>query len=146
MIENQLTMKNKTTTPSSYQKNHREAFLYFMSIMDVEMVHLILDNEKKYQHGGDKDYMAGLLKEAFREFKSMNDEYLIVQKGRCINKTCNFGCTGYSFIGNYSNAHLDLIAKGSKTNVEEVFECLSFRPNKGKKSDGPVVSIFGPPF
>ena len=123
--------------------NHREAFVHFMSVMDVEMVHDILKDSNKFQHGGNKAELAELLTDAFREFREKGDKYLKVEPGKCTNKNCNLHCPGYAFIGNVSGAHLDLIAKGSDTFVDEVFECLQLKLDNGEKPGGDRISIFG---
>jgi len=123
--------------------NQLEKFLHFMSVMDLEMVQVVLDEGNEYRSNADKEELEVTLKKAFAEFRKMGDEYLRVEPGKCINKRCRFGSGGYSFVGNKSDAHLDLITKGSSTHVEEVFLCRSFRFRRGRKPKGEALIVYG---
>ena len=120
-----------------------EKFLHFMSVMDLEMVQVVLDEGNEYRSNADKEELEVTLKKAFAEFRKMGDEYLRVEPGKCINKRCRFGSGGYSFVGNKSDAHLDLITKGSANHVEEVFLCRSFRFRRGRKPKGEALIVYG---
>ena len=120
-----------------------EKFLHFMSVMDLEMVQVVLDEGNEYRSNADKEELGVSLKKAFAEFRKKGDEYLKVEPGKCINKRCRFGSGGYSFVGNKSDAHLDLITKGSSTHVEEVFLCRSFRFRRGRKPKGEGLIVYG---
>lgn len=120
-----------------------DKFLHFMSVMDLEMVQVVLDEGNEYRSNADKEELEVTLKKAFAEFRKMGDEYLRVEPGKCINKRCRFGSEGYSFVGNKSDAHLDLITKGSSTHVEEVFLCRSFRFRRGRKPKGEALIVYG---
>ncbi len=123
--------------------NQLEKFLHFMSVMDLEMVQVVLDEGNEYRSNADKEELEVTLKKAFAEFRKKGDEYLRVEPGKCINKRCRFGSGGYSFVGNKSDAHLDLITKGSSTHVEEVFLCRSFRFRRGRKPKGEALIVYG---
>ena len=120
-----------------------EKFLHFMSVMDLEMVQVVLDEGNEYRSKVDKEELGVSLKKAFAEFRKKGDEYLKVEPGKCINKRCRFGSGGYSFVGNKSDAHLDLITKGSANHVEEVFLCRSFRFRRGRKPKGEALIVYG---
>ena len=97
-----LLLINSSMNPTS-------SILKYMSEMDIEMLSLILDENKTYQDAT-KDVFLNKLKGAFETFKNEKDQKLNYYPGVCNSSECtNTGCKGYTFVGDTSGASLDLI-------------------------------------
>lgn len=107
-------------------RNQREAFLYYMSKMDADMINLILDDNKTYQDAK-KEVFIEKLSEALSTFIAKGDTELNVVKGECQNDKCHKGCAGYAFIGNCSDYHLDLIIEGAQNEILDMYYCSDFK-------------------
>ena len=102
------------------------AVLYFIENLDVEMVDTILDNDRNYQDLS-KPIFIHKLGAALDSFMEMGDTFLSRRAGQCQHKECNYLCRGYSFTGNQSNHHMDLIVETNKEGkVLDLYECSHF--------------------
>jgi hypothetical protein len=108
-------------------RNQRQAFLYYMSKLDIEMIELILDDHKTYQDVS-KTIFIERLQNVLDNFISNGDTHLKLLNGECNN--CYKSCKGYSFIGNTSANHLDLIIVGSSTEIFDIYDCTDFSLNE----------------
>ncbi len=52
--------------------------------------------------------------------------FLNCYRGFCNTKTCNYKCTGFSFIGNHLNNYMDLIIEIKEGVVQYIYQCLEF--------------------
>ncbi len=121
-------------------RNQREAFLYYMSKMDSEMLNLILEDNRTYQEAK-KEVFIDKINEALSLFSKKGDTELLVLKGECGNDACHKGCPGYAFIGNCSGAHLDLIIEGSSTQILDICHCCDFNADKEDLNETESISI-----
>jgi hypothetical protein len=135
----QLSLYNDDDTRHS-PKNQREAFLYYMSKLDAEMVGLVLDDEKTYQEAK-KEVFVEKLSNVFLKFSKEGDTELKVWRGECSCAECNKGCSGYAFIGNCSGAHLDLIVEGNSTHIFDIFYCSAFKTEIPEVNTGMYFSM-----
>ena len=112
-------MKNKTQF---------EAVVHFIQQMDIEMLKDILDDKLTYQHT-EKYLFINMLDTAFNTIKKSGNTFLITHKGRCTNSGCPNNAKGYSFRGELTGAHIDLIIVESGGLVKNIYECGSLRCN-----------------
>ena len=111
---------------TSQLKTQEDAVLYFLQRLDVDMVNTLLDDGRNYQDM-EKDIFIRKLGYAFDEFLDCGDTFLNCLSGKCDAVMCNFKCSGYSFTGNNSGKHLDLIVeKSTEGNVLDMYECRFF--------------------
>ena len=104
----------------------KECIISSFEKMDLEMLELLLDDSNTYQDAT-KDVFLNKLTESFNEFRESNDTALIAVKGICTSNDCsNIGCAGYSFIGNNSKKHLDLIFNEVENDFTDIYNCSQF--------------------
>lgn len=135
----QLTLFSKDSTHHS-PRNQREAFLYYMSKMDSDMLFLILEDNRTYQDAK-KEVFIEKINEALSVFSKNGDTELLVIKGECGNESCHKGCPGYTFIGNCSGTHLDLIMEGNSTQILDICHCSDFDTGAIDLEDAESISI-----
>jgi hypothetical protein len=99
--------------PKKKLTTQEDAVVYFIEQLDIDMVNTLLDNNRTYQDFS-KDVFIQKLDEAFDVFLKSGDTCLTRSPGQCHHRDCNLACRGYSFTGNSSKKHLDLIIE--KTN------------------------------
>lgn len=136
----QLPLFNQNETHHS-PKNVREAVLYYLSKLDIEMLELVLDDKRTYQEAT-KEVFVDKLKKAVSVFIQNGDSELKVVKGECQSDKCNKGCLGYAFIGNCSNYHLDLIVEGASNEILDVYYCSDFNAYSEKLDINKKISIY----
>lgn len=121
-INQNVNMAVQSVKPINCQA---EAALHFLEQMDTEMIDDILHDDRTYQ-----DFPKGLfirkLGNAFEAFRKAGDKYLSHSYGRCSELGCNAGCEGFSFVGNKSGHHMDLIIEVKEGEVLDIYECLKF--------------------
>ena len=104
-----------------------EAVIYYIQEMDVDMIDLILDKDKTYQHMPKSDFIEKLTN-AIENFKQHKNDKLIGYAGFCDTEKCVHHCkNGYSFIGNRSKHRMDIILEVTNGNVQDLCECADFR-------------------
>lgn len=107
-------------------KNEREAVLYYLSKMDMEMLELVLSDNRTYQDAT-KNVFLEKLSHSLSEFTAKGDSELKVLKGECSNDNCHKGCAGYAFVGNCSGFHLDFIVEGANNEILDMYYCSEFK-------------------
>jgi hypothetical protein len=124
-----------------------DAVLYFLQCIDINMVALILDDNRTYQNF-EKPLFIKKLDIALDEFIVAGDTYLNSYRGACNSESCSFKCKGYSFVGNNSNHYFDLIFDVQDGVVNDIFECINFKCNIHgiKKSSLIEIEKSNPPF
>ena len=104
-------------------KNKKQLIIESFQNMNLNMLEVLLDDNRTYQ-GASKEVFLKKISDAFHEFKSDGDTFLEAFNGVCTSNLCpNKGCKGYSFIGNMTNNHIDLIFEEED---EEIIEIDSF--------------------
>ena len=93
------------------------------------MLELLLDDNKTYQEAT-KEIFLEKLKCAFEEFRSNGDTYLSPVKGNCDSNSCNFGCSGFGFLGNNSNKRLPLIFEENESDYIDIYFCSIFKTSE----------------
>jgi len=103
-----------------------DAVVHFIHKMDIEMLNDILDDKLTYQDM-EKHRFLDMLEIAFDAIKRAGNEFLIPHKGMCNRSDCNYKFKGYSFRGDNTGAHIDLIIEQTDGIVEDIYECDEFR-------------------
>ncbi len=97
--------------------------------MDWDMLAVLLDNNKTYQNAT-KEVFLEKINVAFSELKENGDTFLLSHKGFCnFNECPNKCCKGYSFVGNKSKKHIDLIFDELENNIKDIYHCSDFKTN-----------------
>ncbi len=110
-------------TQSKYNfKNQSEAVIHFLQRLDIEMVDAVLEDNRTYQDF-EKPVFIHKLTIALDEFVETGDSFLNVTRGEA---DCNHKCKRYSFIGNNSGNHLDMIMDVKDGVVQDMYECSFF--------------------
>ena len=102
-----------------------DAVLYFLQRLDIEMLDMILEDNRTYQNF-DKPLFIEKLGNAFDKFIEKGNTYLNRHEGFCNAESCNFKCKGFSFIGNESGHCFDLIIDSKDGVVHDIYECIRF--------------------
>ncbi len=118
-------METQFEKHNSY-KTQADAVVQFIQRMDAEMVCDILDGSCTYQ-GFEKSVFIHKLDNVFNELIEAGDTFLNCYSGFCKSETCNYRCTGFSFIGNKSKNYLDLIIDVKEGIVYDIYECSDFK-------------------
>ena len=117
------TTTNKITSPLISQE---DAVIHFIQKLDIDMINTLLDEGRTYQDM-EKHNFIRKLGYAFDEFIDSGDATMNCTTGKCDAVKCNFQCRGYSFTGNKSGKHLDLIIeKDNQGKVLDIYECRFF--------------------
>ena len=94
--------------------------------MDLSMLDVLLDENKTYQDAR-KEVFLKKIEEIFSKLKAKGDTRLESFKGFCNSNECsNKGCKGYSFVGNKSKSHIDLIFEETGADVNDIYDCFGF--------------------
>jgi hypothetical protein len=110
-------------------KNKKQLILESFQAMNLSMLDVLLDESNTYQDVV-KDVFIEKLDKVFTNFKDNGDTHLLAFKGVCVSKECgNTGCFGYSFIGNNSKQHIDLIFDEASDDVKDIFQCRALDRN-----------------
>lgn len=97
--------------------------------MDWNMLDILLDDNKTYQDAA-KEVFLEKLNAAFSKLKKYGDTFLLSYEGFCNSEECsNKGCKGYSFVGNKSKKHIDLIFEELDDDINDIYHCNSFETN-----------------
>lgn len=109
-----------------------EAIIHYFQEMDIEMIDLILDDNKTYDDEP-KSVFINKLEKKFDCFRQEGDTSLIAFAGFCDSNYCSGSCkNGYAFIGLKSGYILALIIEASNGNVLDIFECYNFKTFEDK--------------
>lgn len=128
-------MKTALSTPPTLH-NHLEAVAYFISQMDIEMVDLLLDDNRTYQDIP-KERFIEKLRTAFSKFQEEGDTILIAVPGKCKGSYCsNTGKSGVAFYGNKTKNYLRLVFEiDKKKHVSDIYECFGFKTKRKLQFD-----------
>jgi hypothetical protein len=120
--------------------NKKESIIHYFEKMDIGMLEILLDDSKTYQNAH-KNIFLEKLEMAFTEFRNSQDTFLNSSKGKCCNKACpNMGCKGFSFVGNVSGRHIDLIFEDTDTDYADIYQCHGFdSASKNENESVPVI-------
>jgi hypothetical protein len=103
-----------------------DAIILFIKQLDIDMINTLLDEGRTYQDMK-KEIFIRKLGYVFDEFLNSGDTELTYKPGKCEAPMCNYQCRGYSFTGNTSGKHIDLIIeKETNGKVIDVYECKFF--------------------
>lgn len=106
------------------------------------MLEVLLDESIAYQDAT-KEVFLEKLNGAFLKFEKNGDTYLSHHKGVCNSEECsNKGCSGYSFVGNNSKNHIDLIFQESDNEIDDIFHCNSFEITDKSVETKDLIYIF----
>jgi len=115
-------------------QTQEESLIYFLELLDIDMIDTLLDNDRTYQDMG-KDEFIRKLGYAIHDFLQAGDTKLIRRTGICDAVKCHFKCKGHTFTGNYSGKHIDLIIEKNKEGkVLDIYECIFFLPDGEEKT------------
>lgn len=108
-------------------KTPKEAVVYFIKRLDVEMVDMILDDHRKYMDFPKHEFMAKL-RAVVAKMKAKGDTELIPFAGHCTNTACPNNCfTGFNFYGNKSHRHFNLLFElDPDGQILDLLDCNSF--------------------
>jgi hypothetical protein len=111
----------------------KDAFLHFMSRMDIDMLEYVLDDENTYSECT-KAVFLEKLNETVTDFKKKGNDNLIYNIGYCAASNCNLGCQGYMFKANKTKNTFSLIIEEKNQKIKDVFECTRFITVKKEKN------------
>jgi hypothetical protein len=115
-----------TTGTTTILTTHESAVIHYIQMLDIDMIDTLLETGRTYQDM-DKDVFIRKLGYALDEFLNSGDTHLTCKSGQCNTEMCNYRCRGYSFTGNNSGKHMDLIIeKNEEGRVLDIYECLFF--------------------
>lgn len=106
-------------------KTNKEAFVYFLSKLDLEMAAPLLEEDHMYQDMPRYQFLQKL-EHALDRFLRAGDTCLFIYNGTCTSQSCGFGCQGIRFVGNVSGLYMDLIIKEEAGKLHDVYECHAF--------------------
>jgi len=135
-----LNIKNLDTTQRQPINTQTDAVIYFIQQMDTEMLSDILDCNYSYENMS-KDKFLRLLDVAFNKLKDEGNTHLLSKEGRCNGKNCNYLCNGYSFVGNFTDSHIDLLIEQEEGKVKDIHECAIFKCNDGLYQKGTLITL-----
>jgi len=122
-------------------KNKKLLIIESFQNMNLNMLEVLLDDNRTYQEAS-KEVFLEKISDAFHEFKSDGDTLLKAFIGVCTSNLCpNKGCKGYSFIGNMTNNHIDLIFEEEDEEIIEIYHCNSFSTDNVNINREKLLSI-----
>jgi hypothetical protein len=123
------------------KNSKKELIIKGFQYMDCEMLDILLEDNKTYQDATKKVFIEKI-NEAFSKLKKFGDTFLIPYQGFCNYQVCNNrGCRGYSFVGNKSNKHIDLIFEELDNDVNDIYHCNGFKNNDISVETENLISI-----
>jgi len=106
-------------------KSKNEIIVSSFEKMDIGMLQMVLDDDKTYQNAHKVVFLAKLDK-VFNEFQSNHDTCLKAYKGKCVGNCPNKGINGFSFFGNTTKNHLDLLFEEKENEIVDICCCTDF--------------------
>ena len=104
------------------QSSHFEVIVYFIQRMNIYELNHYLD-DIFYQNKTKNEFISSLA-DVFNRIKINGNNYLAARSGTC--KGCNFGKSGFAFVGIVDGSYFDLIFKENDNRVSDIFECNFF--------------------
>ncbi len=126
-------------------QSHKEAVIYFISRLDLEMLDAVLDEQYNYNDYGKEELLYNL-RIVFNDFEEGGDAFLEVHKNSCDCSLKNESHNAVTFIGNSSKRFLDLIIQCEKDKVVDVFECTSMKNHDSSVQKGARMFLDEIPF
>ena len=126
-------------------KTQADAVLFFFQRLDIDMLNLLLEDNRTYQIY-DKPLFIKKLGNVFDEFIQSGNTYLNKHEGFCNSESCNFKCNGFCFIGNKSGHYFELIIDIKDGVVHDMYECASFESCNQNLEKSYKIGIDGAPF
>ena len=117
-----------------------DAVLHFLQHLDIEMVDSVLDPKFTYQKF-EKHIFIRKIGYALDEFIESGDTFLYLYPGQCNGERCNYGCKGFTFIGNNSGNYFDLIVDIRDGVVHDMYECCVFKSSELSISENKCIII-----
>jgi len=118
----------------------KEAIVKFITEMNIDMLSLLLDDDKSYMDVPKETFIVKL-NEEFNRLKNQGiNEFSRVIKGHC-DGDCNNGCGGYSFLTN-DNQSLDLIVEEENNEIKDLYTCAIFLTKEKIEVDNKISMIF----
>jgi hypothetical protein len=122
-------------------KNKEDLIVESFQKMDSTMLEILLDESRTYQDAT-KEVFLEKLNEAFSNLRDNGDTLLSSNKGFCNSNECsNKGCKGYSFVGNKSKKHIDLIFEELDDEVKDIYHCSGFETIDKSVETGNLIYI-----
>ena len=72
-------------------KTQEEALIYFLELLDIDMIDTLLENDRTYQDMEKQEFIRKLGQKT----------------GICDSVKCHFKCKGHTFTGNYNGWEMD---------------------------------------
>lgn len=108
-------------------KTKKEIIIEAFERMDMNMLEVVLDDNKTYQEAT-KEIFLKKLASAFQEIKDKNVVSLKAHKGFCNSDECpNKGCNGYAFVDDVSKQYISLIFDETEDDVSDIYNCNTFK-------------------
>jgi hypothetical protein len=111
--------------PRSMKKDNKDLIVEAFKRMDESLLEVTLDDSRTYQEAGKTTFINKLLP-LFAEIKDSGDSCLKAYPGECKSTECNFRCKGYSFVGENSGKHLDLVFMEKEGEITDIYHCSDF--------------------
>lgn len=103
--------------------------------MDLDMLEVLLDNTRTYQEAT-KEVFLKKIGEVFQKMKSSGDTELKAYAGVCDGEMCGHEAgKGYSFMGNKSGKHLNLIFEETETDFTNIYHCWFLKTSENPEGD-----------
>ncbi|MBK9330117.1 MAG: hypothetical protein IPM95_12645 [Sphingobacteriales bacterium] len=110
------------TTPTT----QAEAVIHYIKEMDIEMLDLILDNDRTYQDCS-KEVFLQKLDSVFEHIRAFGPNDMTVERGFCGSTECPGRCkNGISLIDLKGRQYLDLILEVKSGKVLDIYDCNHF--------------------
>ena len=143
LIEQLLEMGDVRFVKSDASRN--KLIVKAISEMDLEQLEILTEN---YLSEYKREEFLKYIKSKFNKFKENNDTHLIAHSGSCDSYYCNKGASGFTFIGNNSNTHCDIIFENENGVCTDICRCSMFKVddifiNKAREKK---LDIYGEPY
>ncbi|SEF77301.1 tetratricopeptide repeat protein [Flavobacterium urumqiense] len=97
------------------------------SEMNISLLEELLNDNRTYQKATKTTFLKKM-NIVFQQFKQEKDTALIPYVGSCGGETCkSYGCTGFSFIANYSNSFVDLVFDETENDFKDIYCCCRIK-------------------
>jgi len=121
-------------------KSKKEIIISSFEKMDIDMLEMVLDDDKTYQNAH-KSVFLEKLRKVFNKFKTNKDVCLTAYKGKCNGDCPNKGINGFSFFGNTTKNHLDLLFEEKESEIEDICCCSYFEIEDNYEAKNEKVSF-----
>jgi hypothetical protein len=107
----------------------KELIIKAFSEMNISLLEVTLDENKYYHNGLDKKSFIDKISDVFDKFKKAKDTMLIPYTGKCMGGNCytKGNCTGFSFVGNFSNNGINLNFEAGVEDYFNIQRCHNFK-------------------